>query len=676
MIDLLPALIPLVSRCRQDVTWRKMGSQTALRKNDPLTKTILKEHLRGVAARGVSPIFEGQSTTRVALLDLDSHKGETPWEGMRFAARKVAEKFEEAGYYPVAFRSTGGNGIHIFLVWDKPQDARSVREFLRDIIAELGFRPGAKGIAEGQIEIFPKQDKVEKGDYGNQFILPLAGKSVPLVNNEFFEMEPTTREEALNIPWYNSPPVPVYEHDETDRITKPQRYDGDLTVIKSALYAIPSNVDYDNWLKIGMALHAETSGAYEGFELWDEWSAMSPEIYPGREELEKKWGSFRLDKTKVITTGFIKKQAEEKGWQEDFSIDFEDVTEAASEPEKPNKKNRFKLIRADNYLKRPRVEWIIKGVLPRGKLGMTYGGSGDGKTFAILDMVCAVARGVAWRGRKTVRGHVVYICAEGAAGFVSRIAAYTLHHGVARKELGDYLTIIPNTPNFLTAKDVQEVAAEIIKHNEKTDLIVVDTLAQTTTGADENSAKDMNVALRHIEMLAELTGASCHLIHHAGKDESRGARGTSALKAPLDVQFHVSKDGDRRVFWIDKMKDGPDGFGWNFDLLPVQLGLDEDGEIEASCIAQYNDEIISAKKRGGKKNNKWEDQVMQAWDALGSSNMAPASIIQEGQRTLPAPDPARCDPRAPLMTRGLHSLGDRDDMDAKQNNIVVELSST
>ena len=44
----------------------------------------------------------------------------------------------------------------------------------------VGFTIGTKGVADGQVEVFPKQNEIAAGGFGNQFILPLAGKSVPL----------------------------------------------------------------------------------------------------------------------------------------------------------------------------------------------------------------------------------------------------------------------------------------------------------------------------------------------------------------------------------------------------------------------------------------------------------------------------------------------------------------
>jgi hypothetical protein len=58
--------------------------------------------------------------------------------------------------------------------------------------------------------------------------------------------------------------------------------------VTAALEVIPAD-DYDQWIKIGMALHSEFPGI-EGFSLWDSWSKKSAKYEPS--EMGKKWASF------------------------------------------------------------------------------------------------------------------------------------------------------------------------------------------------------------------------------------------------------------------------------------------------------------------------------------------------------------------------------------------------
>jgi hypothetical protein len=80
--------------------------------------------------------------------------------------------------------------------------------------------------------------------------------------------------------------------------------------------------------------------------------------------------------------------------------------------------------------------WLVKNVIPAADLIVLFGESGSGKTFMVLDIVAAVARGVEWRGNKVKRGRVVVIAAEGGAGFRNRLKAYAAKHGLDLERAG------------------------------------------------------------------------------------------------------------------------------------------------------------------------------------------------------------------------------------------------
>jgi hypothetical protein len=182
---LIDGLQPLVSRVRTDVTAIKRAARGQAWTSEPLTRERLASHVNGGPARGVCPIKEGESVTLVALLDFDSHGGETSWAEMSRVVAGVVDVLEMSwGMHPILFRSSGGRGVHLVLLFDEPQDCYSVREFMRDVLRVCGLKDGAGGVSAGAVEVYPKQDSVKVGGWGNQFVLPLAGKSLPLMLEE------------------------------------------------------------------------------------------------------------------------------------------------------------------------------------------------------------------------------------------------------------------------------------------------------------------------------------------------------------------------------------------------------------------------------------------------------------------------------------------------------------
>ncbi len=148
--------------------------------NGPLADPLIDAHLDGGYPVGACPIAPGSSTTQCAVLDFDSHKGETPWERMVEVAIEVIDALEESGLHAIPFRSSGGSGIHLIMLWREPQDAYSVREALRIALGKCGLKSGVGGIAKSEVEIFPKQDSVPADGFGSMFVLPLSNKSCAL----------------------------------------------------------------------------------------------------------------------------------------------------------------------------------------------------------------------------------------------------------------------------------------------------------------------------------------------------------------------------------------------------------------------------------------------------------------------------------------------------------------
>ncbi len=178
--QLAASLAPLTARVRTDVTAVKREGRQAWTR-EALTQTRLLEHVSGGTSRGVSQIPAGESTTRVAVLDFDSHGGEVSWARMSEVVISVVDALSLGyGMQPVLWRSSGGRGVHLYLLWDEPQDAYSVRTMLGSVLRACGLASGTKGVAAGEVEVFPKQNEVPADGFGNQVILPLAGKSVPL----------------------------------------------------------------------------------------------------------------------------------------------------------------------------------------------------------------------------------------------------------------------------------------------------------------------------------------------------------------------------------------------------------------------------------------------------------------------------------------------------------------
>lgn len=241
----------------------------------------------------------------------------------------------------------------------------------------------------------------------------------------------------------------------------------------------------------------------------------------------------------------------------------------------------FKLLSANDLCNAPPMQWLVRGVLPAEGLAALYGASGSGKSFLILDIAIAIAGGsYEWFDRRVTQCPVIYACLEGEAGMGKRVKAWSYHH---QKPIPDSLKFITQ-PFDLLSNDVGELAKAVLAACSNGGLTILDTLNRAAPGADENSSVDMGNIIAAAKNLQNLIGGLVLLVHHTGKDASKGLRGHSSLYAALDAAIEVANNKGRE--WnVAKSKDDVTGYVYPFKLEIVQVGFDEDGEEVTSCVA-------------------------------------------------------------------------------------------
>jgi len=104
----------------------------------------------------------------------------------------------------------------------------------------------------------------------------------------------------------------------------------------------------------------------------------------------------------------------------------------------------------------------------------------------------------------------------------------------------------------------------------------------------------MGEILEACKRLQGLIGGLVVLIHHTGKDATRGARGHSSFFAALDGAIEVERTATQRAWSVAKAKDGQDGIKTVFELKLHVLGTDPEGDEITSCtIAPAIDNVFA-----------------------------------------------------------------------------------
>lgn len=270
---------------------------------------------------------------------------------------------------------------------------------------------------------------------------------------------------------------------------------------------------------------------------------------------------------------------------------------------------RFIPIGAAEVLKRPPPAWAVRSVFPSQGLGGIYGPTGSGKSFLEIDLVASMAESMPWFGHGVDTEHrVVVLVLEGEGGFRNRIAAWEIARG---RTFPTSVKFIFEPFNLLEGADVEDLANSIALDG-GTDVLVVDTLNRATPGADENSSRDASLMLKNLKWLQQTLGGLVLVIHHTGKDETRGMRGHSSLIAAMDAAIEVRRTADRREWSVAKSKDDVDGQVHAFMLERITLPDDSTGFPVTSCVIQLDDAPVDNTPRPPNRGNQ---RII--YDALG-----------------------------------------------------------
>lgn len=266
----------------------------------------------------------------------------------------------------------------------------------------------------------------------------------------------------------------------------------------------------------------------------------------------------------------------------DYAAEHGDVVLSSLMRQAKTPQMRYRLMRADEVVDAPPLHWLVRGVLPAAGLAALFGASGSGKSFLALDLCAAVAAGwPEWFACRVKSAPVVYVALEGEAGFSQRVKAWQLHHG---RYLPESLRFVMQTLDLRNPDDIAEIAEAVNAAGAAGGLLVIDTLNRAASGADENSVVDMGAIIAAAKDLQARLGGMVLLVHHSGKDATKGLRGHSSLHAALDAAIEVSRTDDRRNWRIAKAKDGEDGKAHPFKLEVVKIGEHDDGEAITSCV--------------------------------------------------------------------------------------------
>ena len=309
---------------------------------------------------------------------------------------------------------------------------------------------------------------------------------------------------------------------------------GEAREIEAALTHLP-NADehYDDWIS---TLHAikGAMGDDAGRDLAHRWSKLSSKY--DEAETDRAWNSITM--VRKIGAGSLFHWASQHGF--DLKA-LRDSKKTASEKQAAKEVITGRILSLSQLSSLPPPVQLVDGLIYQNTLINVFGPPASFKSFLALDIALSIAHGCSWHGRGTKTGPVLYIAAEGSSGIRKRATAWMQDNGI--KDNGEPFFVLPQAVNIRDHAEVEALIAETTETLPKSPmLVVIDTLARSFGGGDENNGESMGEFIVGCDAIRNaFDGAAVMIVHHSGKDTTRGARGHSSLFGAVDTELELKR---------------------------------------------------------------------------------------------------------------------------------------
>lgn len=168
--------------CGKSMRIKGACKKCAYKENQEITNQFIQQHFTGTGRNalvmGVYPLLEDE-TCRFLAIDFDKKN----WQEEILIAKSI---YEEYGIKSYIERSRSGNGGHLWIFFSEPIEARLARKLGTKVLETAINRTGSSKF-DSFDRLFPNQDYMPKGGYGNLIALPLQRQAVENGNSVFVD---------------------------------------------------------------------------------------------------------------------------------------------------------------------------------------------------------------------------------------------------------------------------------------------------------------------------------------------------------------------------------------------------------------------------------------------------------------------------------------------------------
>lgn len=230
------------------------------------------------------------------------------------------------------------------------------------------------------------------------------------------------------------------------------------------------------------------------------------------------------------------------------------------------------------------ADWLVEPVIAKGRGHSLYAKGGTGKSLFTLWLCLQAAR----------QGHqIMYLDYEMTEDdLFDRLLEFGVEPGA--EELNNIrYALIPALQPVDDPSGGQQII-ELCLETE-TDLVIIDTFGRSTHG-DENESKTVLDFYRHTASKLKQHGVTMLRIDHAGKDVTKGQRGTSAKNDDVDVVWRMTRANGETKLTCDKRRAGwiPEEIKYTETRDPLNFHIEID--VKLAALTAVSSETTAAVK--------------------------------------------------------------------------------
>jgi hypothetical protein len=242
---------------------------------------------------------------------------------------------------------------------------------------------------------------------------------------------------------------------------------------------------------------------------------------------------------------------------------------------------------------RPEINrpYLAKNLLLEGQVSILVGPPNIGKSSVVAALAASISTGRALGKIVVKRGCVLYIAAEDRNGVAERGFGFFQTHAAEIADFEIHGSPVDLTDEAEMKRFAGEAAIFARQRMAERMLIVFDTLNLCIGDGDENSSRDMSLAIGHAQRLARMTRAHVMIVHHTSLADNGRPRGSSAMLGNVDTMLVLRKvegQGDSSFVLLtqEKQRSVPKGKPILFEIGSFFIGVDDDGERITVPIAR------------------------------------------------------------------------------------------